>query len=175
MPMPRRPRVALNPDNHDALLSLLDFDRDTGVFTWKITRGGSAKSGTIAGAKDKNGYINIRVLRKLYKAHRLAWFYVHGKWPSQDLDHVDRDKTNNAMANLREASSAQNVANSLVRIDCKANLKGVRLANGCKNVWVARITENGKRRTIGRYNSPSIAYEAYCEAARAHFKQFARV
>lgn len=167
--------MVLTADNHHILLALLAYDPDTGHFTWKSARGGSAKPGTIAGAIDGNGYRNIRVLRKLYKAHRLAWFYVHGKWPDKDIDHADGNKENNAIENLREASEAQNVGNSKVRSDNKSGFKGVYLAAGCKRRWVARITENGRKRVIGRYDAPELAYAAYCEAAKAHFKQFARI
>lgn len=174
MVMPRRPKVALTPENHFRLLELLDYSPETGLFIWRKTRGGSAHKGTIAGAIDGNGYINIRVLRKTYKAHRLAWFYMHGQWPKIDIDHRDGNKTNNAIENLREATDAQNVANSNVRRDNTTGYRGVRKLKYC-NKWGARITENGKRRSLGNFTSPEEAYAAYCDAARKHFGQFARV
>ncbi len=157
------------------LVSLLDYDQHTGKFVWKVTRGGLAKEGSPAGAIEGNGYINVRVHRRLIKSHRLAWLYVYGVWPSKDLDHINGDKTDNRIENLREATRPQNVANSIVRRDSKIGLKGVRLAGGCKRRWIARITEHGKRRIIGRYSSPEAAYAAYCEAAAKHFGQFAKV
>lgn len=174
MTMPRRPRITLVPEIHHRLIELLEYNDETGVFTWLQTRGGSAKVGTIAGALDKNGYINIRVLRKLYKAHRLAWFYVHGVWPEMDLDHIDGDKTNNSLGNLRLATSAQNVANSGVRSDSISGIKGVKKRNDC-NKWRAQITENGKRRFLGNFDTADEAYAAYCDAAKKHFGQFARL
>lgn len=154
---------------------LLSYEPKTGHFYWKEDRGGFAKRGSRAGAVDANGYVNIRVRRRLYKAHRLAWLYIHGVWPELDIDHINGNKADNRLCNLRLATSAQNVANSNVRCDSKLGLKGVRLAGGCTRRWVARITEDGTRRVIGRYSSPEAAYAAYCEAAAKHFGQFARV
>lgn len=175
MPMPSRPRITLVPELHHLIIELLEYDPRTGVFLWKKTRGGSAKAGTVAGANSGCGYRTVRVLRKIYKEHRLVWFYVHGQWPEMDIDHIDGNKHNNAIANLRLATSAQNVANSNVRKDSRSGLKGVQRARGCTSRWVARITENGVRREIGRYDSPEDAYAAYQIAASVHFGNYARI
>lgn len=153
------------------LKRLLHYDPRTGHFTWLVTRGGFARAGSRAGAKDANGYVNIRVKRRLIKAHRLAWFYVRGVWPARDLDHANRDRSDNRIANLRVATDAQNVANSTVRRDNRCGLKGVSQRGA---VFIARITKDKCRVEIGRFRSKEAAHAAYCAEAKQFFGQFAR-
>ena len=71
------------------LLENLVYDKDTGVFTRKISLNTKIRVGDVAGGKDVKGYVCIRVMGKTYKAHRLAWLYVHGKWPENEIDHIN--------------------------------------------------------------------------------------
>ena len=100
-----------NP-THDELKQLLRYDSETGVFHWREYRRGMSSSG-IAGTKTKEGYCQIAINDKLHFAHRLAWFYVHGVWPRALIDHIDENKLNNAISNLREATHAENVRHYL--------------------------------------------------------------
>lgn len=85
------------------LKELLHYNRSTGLFTWKVRRGGKAAAGTIAG-RPSNGYIGITIDGTRYQAHRLAWLYVHGSMPAM-IDHRDRNRSNNAIRNLRDCKT----------------------------------------------------------------------
>src|ERR1700737_3356154 len=89
----------------------LDYDPHTGIFRWKASPCNNTPAGTIAGTKNRNGYIVIKLLHSIYSAHRLAWLHVHGVWPAGFLAHADGNKSNNVLSNLREATASQNQFN----------------------------------------------------------------
>lgn len=147
------------------LRELLHYDPETGVFTWRVQANNNrARVGAVAGTPHRRGYIHIGVGGFQYLAHRLAWLYAYGVWPTGHIDHVDGCKTNNALANLRDVSRAINMQ----------NLKGPRRDNQCgylgvsvnKKRWKAEIFVNGRRRHIGTYDTPELAHEAYLAAKR---------
>jgi len=146
------------------ILALLDYDPNTGAFLWKNT------GRTAGGIKD--GYWAIRINRKNYYGHRLAWLIVKGAWPSGDIDHEDLNRANNKFSNLREATPSQNGSNSAVRRNNKVGLKGVRREK--KGRFQAQITVNRKCRRIGRYDTAEEAHAAYVKAAKNLFGEFAR-
>ena len=100
--------------NQEQLKELLHYDPETGVFKWKDTFGWKAKQGTIAGGINGSGYIYIRLKRKKYRAHRLAWLYTYGKFPEDQIDHINRDKTDNRLVNLRAVSGKENSRNQFI-------------------------------------------------------------
>jgi hypothetical protein len=95
--------------NKERLDELLDYSPDSGLFTWKVNRRGKAKSGCIAGSKNGQGYILIKIDGKFYFAHRLAWLVTHGTFPINMIDHIDGNRENNKINNLREATAEQNM------------------------------------------------------------------
>lgn len=109
--------VAVNTDkqellDHNRLLELFTYEPETGKFLRNSTKGGQ-KKGSIAGSIDPStGYIKISVDNKSYRAHRLAWFYVYKRWPNDQVDHIDRNRANNAIENLREVDNRENQNNS---------------------------------------------------------------
>ena len=134
----------------ELLRQLLDYDPTTGVFTWKITRNSRLKVGDVAGSVRPNGYVNLGVAGKLYLAHRLAWMYVHGEWPAGEMDHINRVRNDNRIANLRIVTRSQNCHNSFQH---KRNLSGCTGVSfdlkACK--WHARIYRNGKTKNLGYF------------------------
>ena len=144
-------------------LSLLDYDQKTGVFTWKISRGGMAKCGSEAGATDSKGYRQIRINKRLYLAHRIAWLMVHGDLPLLHLDHIDRNPSNNAIANLRLCTHAENHQNVGLRVDSTSGVTGVSWLK-TSNKWLAYIHANGKRHNLGRFLKFSDAVAARAAA-----------
>lgn len=94
------------------LRDLLDYYPNKGYFTWKVDRTAGIKAGDVAGTKDKDGYIVIRVLGNKYKAHRLAWFYYYEKWPDKEIDHINRIRDDNRIGNLREVDRYMQNANA---------------------------------------------------------------
>lgn len=148
----------------------LHYDALTGVFTWvKPPRNHMRMLGRAAGATP-TGYLMIKIDGVGYKAHRLAWLYVHGEMPVQRIDHRDGNPFNNALANLRLATQAENIANARLRRG-KALPKGVR-ANGSN--FTARISFAGDLRTIGTFATPEAAAAAYFAEAQRLYGEFAR-
>jgi hypothetical protein len=131
------------------LHQLLNYDTETGLFRWRIRKGGTANPGVIAGCADPRGYVRIKLDGRYYYAHRLVWFWVHQYWPDQ-LDHVDGDPSNNAISNLREATSSENNFNSRVRSDSGTKIKGV-WSHGVKFTVV--IQANGLRKYYGIFDT----------------------
>lgn len=96
---------------------------------------------------------------RLYLAHRLAWFYVHGVWPSQQIDHINRCRTDNRLVNLREATSSENCQNRPLQRNSTSGHTGVTW-NATLLKWHARISLGGKRRHIGWYHTKEEAIKA---------------
>lgn len=94
----------------DTLYNELDYNPVTGWFTWKTSRVG-VKRGKRAGSVKKDGSRKIRLKGEEYLEHRLVWFYVYGKWPNSILDHINRDRTDNRISNLKEATTRENSRN----------------------------------------------------------------
>jgi hypothetical protein len=153
----------------ERLRELLDYDPDTGWFRWRVSSQ-RVRVGQIAGNYARRGYWDIMVDGRSYRAHRLAWLYMTGKFPDRELDHIDGDGTNNRFSNLREATRSQNMANSRRRSDSKCDFKGVyQRDSSC----FAHITTNGRQIHLGRFNTPEEAHAAYMAAARLHHGEFA--
>ena len=161
-PPPREPLT------HERLIEVLDYEPESGFFSWKKTLSPRAEKGALAGSKMQNGYICISIDGTRYLAHRLAWLYVHGDWPAALIDHRDRCKTNNAIANLREASRKQNSENSGTPVDSTTGVKGVSWHPG-SGKWSAQIGHNGKKLHLGLFGSIEEASQARKAAEKEHF------
>jgi hypothetical protein len=157
--------------SQEQLKQAMHYDPDTGLLTWRIRKAYNIPAGSIAGQRLPDGYRQVSFNLRMYMAHRLAWLYVHGQWPAAELDHINGNRDDNRLANLREASRTQNNYNRKPRSDSACGLKGVQRS---WNRWVARITINGKRVHLGSYSTPEEAHAAYCQAARKHFGEYAR-
>jgi hypothetical protein len=154
---------------HDRLKALLSYDAETGRFVRRVRRTNALKS---AGSARSDGYVSIYVDGRAYKAHRLAWFYAYGAWPAQQLDHINGQRSDNRLANLREATHSLNLQN---RIKPYANnrssgLLGVYWHRSQR--WQARIQVNGKARSLGFHATKEAAHRAYL-AAKAKLHPFA--
>jgi hypothetical protein len=148
------------------LKELLDYDPETGVFRWPLSAQ-HCRAGMVAGYKDNKGYIRIGVEQQQHAGHRLAWLYVHGEWPMGDLDHANRDQTDNRIANLRVATDSQNQAN---RGAGPGRLKGVTYLAAIGK-WQATIF---KSYYLGVFNTEEEANRVYGNAARILYDEFAR-
>ena len=135
---------------YDYLRELLDYDPATGKFYNRVARGPS-QVGAEAGYIDTRGYIYIRIDGALYLAHRLAWFYVHGYLPENDLDHIDRDPSNNRVENLREVSRYCNSRNCGNPNTNTSGIKGVRWHKR-DNKWRAQIMVKMRFFHLGYYD-----------------------
>jgi hypothetical protein len=164
-------RVTIQSDlTQEYLKSILFYDPETGVFLWLVPPKYHPKlKGQPAGCKS-TGYLMIRIDGQKYKAHRLAWLYVYGRWPDGDLDHEDTDTFNNVFENIRPCSVAQNIANR--RRDAGKSLpKGVRpMWNG----FQARIGFENRSITLGTFPTVDQAAQAYFAKAKELYGDFAR-
>lgn len=106
-------------------------------------------------------------------AHQLAWLLSHDEWPPRNIDHIDMDRANNRLSNLRLATPSQNGANRGRQKNNSSGLKGVAWNKGAKR-WRAQIKANGKRRHLGYFDTAEEAHAAYQEAAASLFGDFAR-
>lgn len=147
--------------SHDVLIDSLEYDSNTGYFYWKRINSNRCKQGMLAGTETSIGYWQIYLCGKPFYAHRLAWFYIHKSWPNKDIDHIDGNRKNNSIVNLREANRSENMENQ--KTAQRRNKTGYLGVSFCKkrNKYVANITKNKKQLYIGEYKSPEDAHQAY--------------
>ena len=139
----------------------VSYDPETGRFTRLKGTGKGAKAGVITlGALDKsNGYRKLCIAGKQQYAHRLAWLYMTGSWPEDQIDHINMDRSDNRFANLRQANNAQNNQRSKARADSKTGVLGVSWHKKA-NKYIAQIRHLGKQSYLGLYDSISDAAAA---------------
>ena len=106
------------------LKSILDYNLDTGIFTWKVNKSKRSNIGDVAGWS-YNGYVSIEIDNKPYKAHRLAWLYVYGEIPKNLIDHVNNNRADNRISNLRKATYQENSENYKTPKTNKSGVKNV--------------------------------------------------
>lgn len=137
----------------ERLRAVLVYDVATGAFT----RGGEPVGGVNAG-----GYVRVGIDSRQHYAHRLAWLYVYGKWPARNLDHINGRKTDNRIANLREACHALN-AHNIFRAQSNSSL-GVRGVSRHGNKFTVKIATQGYNKYLGLFATAAQAHEAYLAA-----------
>jgi hypothetical protein len=113
----------------------------------------------VAGSINARGYWLIKIKRRTYAAHRLAWLYEKGTMPTNCLDHVNGVKTDNSFCNLREATRKQNQENLCIQKNNTSGFRGVTW-DASRGKWMAHITHNSKQKTIGRYDTAEEAAKA---------------
>jgi len=175
--------------SHAYILSILFYDPQTGIFKWRertpdmFTDGGHSKEHNCAawnakfankeaGCLRDDGYFVIRLMKRCILSHQLAWFYVYKKWPIGFLDHIDEDKSNNKIENLRQATNAQNMQNRGPQKNNKSGYKGVSYRPD-KRKFSAEIYCNKKKERLGYFETAEEAHEAYCRAAKKLHGKFA--
>lgn len=150
---------------HSRLLSLLTYDPETGLFSWNVTRGRS-NAGSTAGSPHARGYLSIRVDLGRYLAHRLAWFYVHGEWPENQIDHINGIRTDNRIANLRDVTASVNQQNQRRgQSGGKTGLLGVSLFKRTGR-YKSEIRHFCETKYLGYFDTAQEAHEAYLKAKR---------
>lgn len=150
------------------LHDFLEYDAVSGLLRRKATLNGMVYPRV--GTRTSHGYILVHVAGLRVYAHQIAWAMHHGEWPPLPLDHVNGDKTDNKISNLRLATPRQNLANTPARANSKSGVRGVHLAPRGK--WIAQITIHGKCRHLGAFDSLDEARRAYGDAAKDPFGEF---
>lgn len=139
----------------------LEYAPDIGgsFLRWVIDKG-KMKAGTMAGTQTERGYWVVCFDGKMHKAHRVVWFLVHGKWPSQCIDHIDRNPANNAIENLRDCSLSENQINKRPKRNSVSGYKGVTW-NKAAGKYQAAIRIDGKSVHLGLFDTAKAASDAY--------------
>src|SRR5574341_371610 len=152
----------------DRLKQLLHYEPGTGLFTRKVSVPGS-KAGTFAGYPDRYGYIRLRVDGKHYLAHRLAWLFFYEEWPVSGVDHINGQRSDNRLCNLRDVNASLNQQNrKRAQKNSTTEFLGVTFEKRTQK-YLAQISAGGTRRFIGRFDSPESAHAAYlCEKRKHH-------
>jgi hypothetical protein len=147
----------------ERLREVLGYDPDTGLFTRRLARSGF-QVGAVAGCLDGYGYTAIKIDGRLYAGHRLAWFWVHGIWPANNIDHINGDRADNRIHNLRDVPTSTNCQNQRrAQFHNKTGFLGVSPNRGR---FRAAIWLGGKYLHIGVFDTPEQAHEAYLTAKR---------
>ena len=153
---------------HELLTSLLKYEPSTGQFYW-LSRRGPAKKGSVAGSMNEDRYVHICLNFRLYKAHRLVWFYVHGVWPDNYIDHIDGDGKNNRIDNLRDVNQSHNMQNQKrAGKNSKSGHLGVCWCKKRKR-WRAHIKIERKPISLGYFSEINDAVASRKSAEQIYF------
>ena len=148
----------------------LCYNPTTGIFTDRTT---GEVLGCPRGGREGKRYVGVCYRGRSYYAHRLAWLYMTGEWPDDELDHIDTIRDHNWWSNLRPATTLQNSWNRSVSSRSLTQLKGV-CVHKSTGLYGARIQVRGVQRSLGYYHCPVAAHLAYIVAANVEFGTYAR-
>lgn len=160
------------------LRNLVEYQPETGLIVWRERRGDDHWNRRYAGAcalnsSDGRGYKQGLLLGRKVLAHRAAWALFYGQWPSGEIDHIDGDRSNNRICNLRIATKSQNQCNSKKSARNNSGFKGVHW-NTRKNMWQAQIMLNKRQHNLGYFETAKDAHAAYAAASERMHGEFGR-
>ena len=156
------------------LKEMLHYNPYTGIFIWKIQNSNRVSIGAVAGCLSPNGYIVIGIDNSLHRAHRLAFLYMTGEFPKDEVDHINGISDDNMWSNLRECSRSQNMANTTHHKNNTSGYKGVYLYKSSSK-WYSQIAYGGKRICLGYFTCKHEAAKAYNKKALELHGAFARL
>ena len=175
----------------EQLREILRYEPETGKLYWKARPVGMFSDGNTSAeanckswntkwsgkeaftAINDSGYRCGRVFDRMYRAHRVIWAVHYGEWPEGQIDHIDNDRLNNRIGNLREATNSENTRNQGIRKANTSGFKGVSW-NSMAKAFHARIGVDGRNTHLGYHATAEAAHAAYCEAAKKYHGEFAR-
>lgn len=157
---------------HSRLREMVDYDPETGVFTWREQIAKCIRIGNVCGRINAKGYRQIQISGRLYQAHRLVWLWMTGGWPPTSLDHRNGQKDDNRFANLRLATSSQNGANRRLPQHNTSGYRGV-TKHTQTGKWQSQIGVAGRSIHLGLYADAVDAARAYNKAAAEAFGEYA--
>ncbi len=144
-----------------------NYDPETGLITWRVKRSQNVRIGDLCGYARSNGYLHVGFAYGLHYAHRIAWMHFHGEEAPEYVDHIDGNRANNRIANLRAATRALNAQN--VRRAYSNNKSSGLLGVYWRKIerrWQAKIQLNKKSYDLGFFDTKEAAHEAYLRAKR---------
>lgn len=140
----------------------VSYDKDSGAFSWKKKRNGIVDG--VFGSIEKKGYFRVKILGKKYLLHRLAWFIVYKQWPEHQIDHINGDRADNRISNLRIVDTFGNAQNRHgPQKNNKSGFLGVHLSG---KKWRSQIRANGNLKHLGMFDTPELANQAYIDEKR---------
>lgn len=145
------------------------YDPISGRFNRLISRPHSPAGSLADGKFDTHGYRVVRVGGNEHRAHRLAWYMSHGEWPPADIDHINGDRADNRLSNLRLATRQQNLRNARISSRSSSGAKGVHPSG---RYWAVALRVDGKKRHVGTFETKELAAEAYQLAAAMRDPEF---
>lgn len=158
--MSARPNLTPN-----RIRELLDYEPATGLLFWKVKPSMGVAAGAIAGHLTRRGYVAVRILGHEWKVHRIAWAHYFGSWPTAEIDHINGQKADNRIANLRDVDRTTNQEN--MRRANSNSSTGLLGASPHKTRFVATIKVRGVHTRIGSFATAEEAHAAYLTAKRA--------
>ena len=158
--------------NQEELKEVLKYSPEEGIFIWLNSKG-SCRKGAMAGSVHKTGYHRVVINRKSYLLHRLAWMYTYGEFPKNFIDHIDGNKSNNRLSNLRVCSQSENMQNSKLRLDNTSGFKGVSQISQTGK-WQVNASLQGKITFLGQYVDKEEAINTYKAFCLEHHGEFYR-
>jgi hypothetical protein len=172
--------------------AILDYDHLTGIFIWKnrpehlfnagkkfparhaMNKWNTRFAGKVTGHPHVDGFIFIKIFDMTFMAHRIAWLHYYGSAPTNLIDHINGDRSDNRIANLREATVQQNNCNKGIPSNSTSGIKGVSW-NKARGKWTAQIGFNGTHKYLGIFSDKEDAAQAYRAACLELHGEFARV
>ena len=156
----------------ERLDEVLDYNQETGLFTWRVRPNRSIRIGTVAGSPiSTSGHISVGFDGKRYLAHRLAFLTMTGCWPEHEVDHINGDPADNRWSNLRPATRAENARNVRKKSNNTSGVPGVYWA-AARGKWMAYIHINRKMISLGRFTEFQEAAAARRAAEVKYFGEF---
>jgi len=159
---------------HARVRELFRYNPFTGSLIRRVSITGKAMKGTIAGSFHKSsGYLVLGIDRRktLFHVHRLIWFYMTGRWPISQVDHIDRNQLNNKWTNLREANNGQSKLNTRLNRNNTSGVRGVHF-HSSEDIWMATISIDGKRKFLGRFETFEEAAAVRMKAEKEIYGEF---
>ena len=141
---------AHNSIDVERLKDVLDYSPESGLLFWRKRLSIRINKGDVAGCRGLRGYIILKVDGVGLFAHRAAWAIYYGSWPNGIIDHIDRDRTNNKICNLRISNAADNAHNCSIRKNNTSGVHGVSFDKR-SGKWLAKICINRKQIFLGHF------------------------
>lgn len=160
----------IEPELEAELESSLQYCPDTGKFT-RLKSPKTKRIGKIVGTNNGQGYLCVSFMKRIFKAHRIAWRLYYGVWPDSQIDHINGDRSDNRICNLRLATHKQNTWNRSRSVNSNSGVKGV---TKHLNRWQASIGKDGRRHYLGSFKTIEEAKTAREKAEEYLFGEFTR-